>query len=247
MALQSLHHIPLWAVVAMPLIAARLQAQVPALRRSLSDWRRPALLAVSWPLLALSVVCLTMAGADWDDLQPGREPGSRTYPAGAVEYIRTHQLDGNLFHAYDWGGYLIYQLYPEQRVFVDGRADPYGDELMERYMEVALLRPGWRQVLDDYDVRLVLVEKDSVAGSRAGRRPRLARGLRRPRRAAVCAARSARHHGGALMKQVELNRAWTSIWRRSASRGPSLPLVLPSMARPANASGLPFALTSICP
>jgi hypothetical protein len=46
-------------------------------------------------------------------------------------------------------------------MFIDGRSDPYGDQLMERCVEAALARPGWRQVLHDYDVRLVLVQKDS--------------------------------------------------------------------------------------
>jgi len=45
-------------------------------------------------------------------------------------------------------------------VFIDGRTDMYG-QFMGRYMQVALLRPGWREVLDEHEVGVVLVERES--------------------------------------------------------------------------------------
>ena len=58
------------------------------------------------------------------------------------------------------GGYLIYTTFPEQHVFIDGRPDMYGQRILDDYMLATSLRPGWRQLLDSYDVRLVLVDKD---------------------------------------------------------------------------------------
>jgi hypothetical protein len=159
MALQSVRHIALYAVVVTPLLGARLGTAVAGLRRPLVTWRRPALLAISWPLLAVSVLRM-LTGSGLEQLEPGREPSSRTYPVGAVAYLRTHELQGNLFNDYDWGGYLIYHLYPEWRVFIDGRADVYG-RFVDRYLTVALLRPGWRQVLAQHGVGVVLVQKES--------------------------------------------------------------------------------------
>jgi hypothetical protein len=159
MGLQSVRHIALYGIIVTPLLGARLAAELPALGRSLALWRRPRLLAITWLLLAL-VVVKTAGTAAARDLQLGREPGATLSPAGAVDYPRAHALPGNLFNAYQWGGYLIYQLYPQQQVFIDGRADVYGDALVERYVQVVTLQPGWRQVLDEHDVRIVLVEKD---------------------------------------------------------------------------------------
>jgi hypothetical protein len=160
MALQSVRHIPLYAIVMAPLLAARLQEVVPPLRRTLAEWRRPALLAVTWPLLALSVLKM-LSGAGETGAQFGTEPLAAGYPAGAVEYLRTHNPVGNLFNTYHWGGYLIYQLHPQRPVFIDGRADVYGDRFIDGYMKVMRLEPDWRRVLDEHDVRLVLVEKES--------------------------------------------------------------------------------------
>jgi hypothetical protein len=161
MALQSVRHIPLYAIVIIPLLAARLQAEVSGLRRPLTEWRRPALLAVTWPLVGLSILQMIPSAGDVEKMQFGREPIGASYPVGAVEYLRAHDPPGNLFNTYHWGGYLIYQLHPERPVFIDGRADVYGDRFFERYMQVTRLQPGWRQVLDEHDVGLMLVEKES--------------------------------------------------------------------------------------
>lgn len=162
MALLSARHIQLYAVVLVPLLGARLQAEVPAFRRAMSVLKGRRLLAVTclvYFIGALSMVRWTRRGST--PLQLGREPSAATYPSGAVEYIQSNDLENNLFNEYKWGGYLIYHLYPQQRVFVDGRADVYGDELIDKYVDVSRLRPRWREVIDENDVRMALVEKAS--------------------------------------------------------------------------------------
>lgn len=169
MSLRSLRHIALYAVVVLPLLGARLQAELPALRQPFLNARRPlvvALLALTWLLPAVAIAGVAAAPAR---LQTGRAPSAAGYPAGAVAYIRAHDLRGNLFNQYHWGGYLIYELAPDPRVFIDGRADPFGDDLVVRFRETTQLRPGWRRTLDDYAVDLVLMEKESpLAAALAG-------------------------------------------------------------------------------
>ncbi len=46
------------------------------------------------------------------------------YPVYAVNFIK-HNLHGHMFNEYGYGGYLLYHLYPEQKVFIDGRTDLY--------------------------------------------------------------------------------------------------------------------------
>lgn len=42
-------------------------------------------------------------------------------PVSAANYILANDLQGNILNAYDWGGYLIYALAPDRKIFVDGR------------------------------------------------------------------------------------------------------------------------------
>ncbi len=79
-------------------------------------------------------------------------------PAGALEYLKTEQPDGRLFNSYNWGGYLQWAL-PEYLLFVDGRADLFQDEIINQWFQVALVQEGWQEVLDRWDVRLVLIER----------------------------------------------------------------------------------------
>lgn len=81
-------------------------------------------------------------------------------PVGAAEWIHERHPPGEMFNPYNWGGYLIWALWPDYRVFVDGRTDLYGDALLRRYLEVQLGRPGFQDVLAEYDVNLVLTYPD---------------------------------------------------------------------------------------
>ena len=46
-----------------------------------------------------------------------------------------------------WADYLIYRLYPRQRVFFDGRSDFYGPSLGAEYRELLGASEGWREVM----------------------------------------------------------------------------------------------------
>ena len=81
-------------------------------------------------------------------------------PAKAVDFILKEGLNGNLFNSYNWGGYLIWRLYPSCHVFVDGRTDLYGDEVLEEYLRVAKADEGWEKVLEKHKVGIVIVERE---------------------------------------------------------------------------------------
>ena len=44
------------------------------------------------------------------------------YPAGAADFLLAHHVTGPLFNTYEYGGYLTWRLWPQERVFIDGRA-----------------------------------------------------------------------------------------------------------------------------
>jgi hypothetical protein len=49
--------------------------------------------------------------------------GESLQPTGAAAFARQHGLQGHVLNAYGLGGYLIYSLWPETQVLVDGRND----------------------------------------------------------------------------------------------------------------------------
>jgi len=64
-----------------------------------------------------------------------------------------------------WGGYLIWRLYPDYRIYIDGRADVYGDKLVEEFLEVRDGKPNWRGPLENHGIRTVLIKPDAALAS----------------------------------------------------------------------------------
>jgi hypothetical protein len=44
------------------------------------------------------------------------------FPSGAADFLLTRNISAPLFNTYEYGGYLMWRLWPQQRVFIDGRA-----------------------------------------------------------------------------------------------------------------------------
>ncbi|HIK10948.1 MAG TPA: hypothetical protein IGS52_11875, partial [Oscillatoriaceae cyanobacterium M33_DOE_052] len=117
---------------------------------------------LNWLILALVTIAATVKIALV--LQPATitQAEAASLPLGAVRYLREQRPAGPMFNSYNWGGYLIWALYPDYRVFVDGRTDLYDDAFLRDYLKVALVRPGWEAVVERYDVRLIVIERESV-------------------------------------------------------------------------------------
>jgi hypothetical protein len=81
-------------------------------------------------------------------------------PVEAVAWIRENKPEGEMFNPYNWGGYLIWSLYPDYRVFVDGRTDLYGDDFLRQYLHLQLGQPGFEQMLMGHHINLVLTYPD---------------------------------------------------------------------------------------
>jgi len=84
------------------------------------------------------------------------------YPHFAVKFLR-NLPPRRIFNAYGWGGYLIWNLYPKYKVFIDGRN--LNHEIFLQYSEVMSAdrseryagRPKWKAILDGYQIDYVLL------------------------------------------------------------------------------------------
>ncbi len=80
------------------------------------------------------------------------------FPLGAVSYIKANSPEKEMFNIYDWGGFLIWGLYPEYKVFIDGRGpDAYPPHIWADYQKVQMGEEGWEEILDEYGVNFILI------------------------------------------------------------------------------------------
>lgn len=82
------------------------------------------------------------------------------YPEGAVAYMQANGIRGRLFHAWEWGGYLIWHM-PHSKVFIDGRGDPYTTTGVFNDYLLATSNQGSQAVLDKYRIEYVLMSVES--------------------------------------------------------------------------------------
>ncbi len=78
---------------------------------------------------------------------------SNRFPVAAVQFVAAHPqaVHGEMFNDYGWGGYLMLTM-PAHRVFVDGRNDFYGPDLIREYSSVNTVETNWEPVLQKYNV-----------------------------------------------------------------------------------------------
>ncbi|MBP3924371.1 hypothetical protein J6E39_03930 [bacterium] len=82
------------------------------------------------------------------------------YPVREVEFIKINNLKGNLLANFGIGSYLSYKLYPQNKIFMDGRYEEvYPDEYIELLKNFHLVKPGWDEILEKYPPDIILVEK----------------------------------------------------------------------------------------
>jgi len=85
----------------------------------------------------------------------------KTFPVKAAQFIAQRGIRDHLFSSDAWGGYLIYKLYPTTKVYFDDRHDFYGEAFITEYGKALLATRQWRQPLDQYQVKWVLMPTDS--------------------------------------------------------------------------------------
>ena len=85
-----------------------------------------------------------------------------TLPVDAVNWIEANRPAGRMFNSYNWGGYLIWRLWPDAPVYVDGRTDLYDDAFLRDYLRVAAAQPGFESVLERDRIGWVFVEASSA-------------------------------------------------------------------------------------
>ena len=122
-------------------------------RDGVSRWQS----VLNWILLGILILAAGVKAALVFPPKENEKVFRETLPVDAVEYIRREKPEGRLFNSYNWGGYLLWAL-PEYPVFVDGRTDLYGDEIIDQWVQVVSAERGWQDVLDQWDIRLILLE-----------------------------------------------------------------------------------------
>jgi len=164
LALGSVRHVPLFAAVAVPLVAAELsrpwrrwtgnapKASAAGALAGLEAERTPQFLRTSvWPVLLVAVLAALSDPVKWPKDFP-----AAGFPAAAVRDFGPLLETSRVLTSDQWADYLIYHGCGRQRVYIDGRSDFYGEALGLEYMAVSAARWDWSRILDRRAIDVVL-------------------------------------------------------------------------------------------
>lgn len=82
------------------------------------------------------------------------------YPVRAVEFIKINKIKGNLLLNFGFGSYASYKLYPNNKIFIDGRYEEvYYNNLIPLLKNFYLAESNWDEVLKKYPPDVMIIEK----------------------------------------------------------------------------------------
>jgi hypothetical protein len=163
-ALRSVRHIPIFVLVAAPLLSGMIQGM---LQKGDKFQVFESQIRLTRVKLALNVVLLAgflvFSGLRIQYVirhQP--EATAKEFPTAALSFIAGARLPAPVMNHYNWGGYFIWRLYPEYKVYIDGRADVYGDAFMDQFASTYYVRgEHWRAGLEKWDVQTIVLPPDA--------------------------------------------------------------------------------------
>lgn len=81
------------------------------------------------------------------------------FPVEAVQWLKENPQQGQMFNAFDWGGYILFHLWPEHKVFIESQTDVTGD-VTRKYETVVMLQEGWQGVFEQYGITWAILPPD---------------------------------------------------------------------------------------
>ena len=193
LALFSVRNIPIFAVVAAPSIASALREWLEYSRTTSSPkWLRQFSNRVSdleaglqfiashrkrdrlhcIPSLAVLTLGVLLAyPGHFKALNAEFDPNRFPVMAASALSQQTAPNSIRLYANWQWGGYLIYRLWPSFKVFDDGRTDFYGPVFVLDGLDVWNAKSNWSAIMAEYDVNAALLPVDSALTTVLRERP----------------------------------------------------------------------------
>lgn len=93
--------------------------------------------------------------------------GVNKYPHREVEFIKINKIEGRILVNFGLGSFVSYKLYPQNRIFMDGRYEEvYYDDLIPMLDKFYTMKNGWDEVLNRYRPDVMIIEKSYAVNSR---------------------------------------------------------------------------------
>jgi hypothetical protein len=158
-------HTPIFAIVATPFLTENTSKFVQKMRINYNDF-------YSIPSHAILILALTLL-IGFQTVETTNKyikaklniiVDPRRYPVYAVHFLEENNIKGNVLVPFDWGEYVIWKLYPECRVSIDGRfRTVYTEEIIKDHFTALHSQKSWLNLIHKYPPDIVLSRRNSLS------------------------------------------------------------------------------------
>ena len=78
---------------------------------------------------------------------------AKILPVDAANWIAQQQPVGPMFNSYNWGGYLLWRLWPQYPVYTDGRTDLYDNAFLQEYLTMVTGNADAPKLFDERGIK----------------------------------------------------------------------------------------------
>ncbi len=117
-------------------------------------------IVVTFCLAAALFITGSVNSPAWQRFSEKLFPLPEYFSPAVIHYLAEHPPSGRMFNDYALGGYLISALDPPRKVFIDGRADMYGEEIFTDYGKIAKADKEADALLAQYGVDWIIFPWD---------------------------------------------------------------------------------------
>ncbi len=160
LGLSSQRHIPFWVLINLPVTITSFNLfyqQATKIKGGAIRFKQ----VYKWYGVAVLGIILLQIWMNYGNGIDIREESF--YPKGAVTFLKSKQIQGEIFANYGWGGYLIWKL-PQKKVFIDGRMPSWrwqapGNEsnyAFEDYQKFFTKEDDFNNITIKYNIKYIL-------------------------------------------------------------------------------------------
>ncbi|MEK7151442.1 MAG: hypothetical protein AAB784_01860 [Patescibacteria group bacterium] len=143
-----------YAIVFVPVVASNLSALKPIPR--LAKFSAPFLIGL---ILLFGWLIKSTTNNNFYQWMSTSKKFGLAIPKGAtkaVDFVKENRISGPVFNNFDVGSFLIWKMFPQEKVFVDGRPEAYSVDFFSKIYKPMQEDPAiWKQVSEEYKINYI--------------------------------------------------------------------------------------------
>ena len=166
--------LPLFSLFFLPAVSANFNGIFLKIKNSLGERRPQVAVILSKGLTIAFLVALVYTA--FINYQPALSTGSIgergigfvSNTSAAATFFKEQNLKGPIFNNYDIGSYLVYHLFPQERVFVDNRPEAYPSVFFnDVYYPMMQQEEKWQEVNEKYNFNVIFLGQQTQSDDEA--------------------------------------------------------------------------------